>query len=156
MQFTISLAEYILSGLVVLLLGWVIYLQVRIGRFLTGKNGSTLEDIIASSQKDIVHLQKFEDDCIKYFTDVEKRVSRSIQAIETERFNPFKGTGEGGTQSFATALVSEKGDGVIISSLYSRDRISLFSKPLTKFKSAFELTEEEKNVVDRASAAVKK
>jgi hypothetical protein len=35
----------------------------------------------------------------------------------------------------------------VISSLYSRDRVSVFSKPLKKFESNFELTEEEKEVI---------
>ena len=101
-------------------------------------------------------LKKFEQECVTYFNTVEHRLNRSIQAIETERFNPFKGEGVGGSQSFATVLISEKGDGVVISSLYSRDRISIFSKPIAKFKSAFDLTDEENNVLKKASTQLKK
>ena len=75
-------------------------------------------------------------------------MKRSLQSVETVRFNPFKGSGEGGNQSFSTSFVSENGDGVVISSLYSRDRISVFSKPLSKFQSSFELTDEEKKVIE--------
>jgi hypothetical protein len=92
-------------------------------------------------------LNVFQKDSIEYFKNVEARLNRSIQAVETIRFNPFKGTGEGGNQSFSTAFVNKNGSGVVISSLYSRDRVSIFSKPLEKFESQFELTEEEKDVV---------
>jgi hypothetical protein len=71
------------------------------------------------------------------------------------RFNPFKGTGDGGNQSFSTAFVSEKGDGAIISSLYSRDRVSIFCKPLASFESSFELTDEEKEVLEAAKVKLK-
>jgi hypothetical protein len=65
----------------------------------------------------------------EYLTTVEKRLKKSIQGVETVRFNPFKGTGAGGNQSFSTAFVNEKGDGVVLTSMYARDRISMFAKP---------------------------
>ena len=86
----------------------------------------------------------------EHLNDIEKRLKRSMQSVETIRFNPFKGTGDGGNQSFSTSFLNENGDGVVISSLYSRDRISLFSKPLSKFESNFELTGEEKGVIKEA------
>ena len=46
--------------------------------------------------------------------------------------------------------MAQKGDGVVMSTLHSRDRISIFSKPIKKFSSEFEMTKEEKSVVDTA------
>jgi hypothetical protein len=106
-----------------------------------------LEDSIANAKENLEKLNLFQRESSLYFKNIEKRLHRSLQAIETIRFNPFKGTGDGGNQSFSTAFVSEDGDGVVISSLYSRDRVSVFSKPLKKFESNFELTEEEKEVI---------
>jgi hypothetical protein len=81
-------------------------------------------------------------------------LSRSIQGVETIRFNAFKGTGEGGNQSFAIALLSEEGDGTVVSSLYARDRMSVFAKPVTGFTSKYEMTEEEKSVIAQVSKNV--
>lgn len=119
-------------------------------RLLRGGNGKSLEEVINKSHDLIVDLQEFQKDSIEYFRNVESRLKSSVQAVETIRFNPFKGTGDGGNQSFCTAFVSEKGDGAIISSLYSRDRVSIFSKPLSGFESSFELTDEEKEVLETA------
>ena len=103
----------------------------------------------------LIHdLNEFRKDSIEYYKDVEKRLSRSIQAVETIRFNPFKGDGVGGSQSFSTTFSNEKGDGVIISSLYSRDRVSIFSKPLSKFESTFEFTPEEKETLENAKKSL--
>ena len=102
------------------------------------------------AQKSIANLREFQSDSIEYFKNVESRLRRSVQAVEMIRFNPFKGNGDGGNQSFCTAFLSEKGDGAIISSLYSRDRVSIFSKPLENFESSFELTEEENEVMESA------
>ena len=127
-----------------LILALAVYLlSRRIGRLLQGKDAKSLEDTIVSMQKEIADLRDFKEDSEAYFENVEARLRRSMQSIETIRFNPWKGSGEGGNQSFATAILNENGDGVVISSLYSRERTSIFSKPIRKHASEFDLTEEE-------------
>lgn len=138
---------YGLVAIVVILVGWIIRLEVKIKKLLIGKDAKSLEDSIVNTKDNLEKLNLFQRESSLYFKNIEKRLHRSLQAIETIRFNPFKGTGEGGNQSFSTAFVSEDGDGVVLSSLYSRDRVSVFSKPLKKFESNFELTEEEKEVI---------
>jgi len=123
---------------------------------MRGGDGKSLEEIINNTGKSIAELEEFKLDSIEYFKNVETRLRSSVQAVETIRFNPFKGEGTGGNQSFCTAFVSEKGDGAIISSLYSRDRVSIFSKPLADFESSFELSEEENEVLETAKKNLKK
>ncbi len=146
---------YVLVGLVVILIGWIIRLEIKIGGFLKGKDGKSLEDSIVSGNRNLEKLNEFQKEALNHFINVEKRLKRSVQAVETVRFNPFKGTGDGGNQSFSTSFLNENGDGVVISSLYSRDRVSMFSKPLAKFESSFELTEEEKGVVSSSKNQLK-
>lgn len=138
---------YALTVCIVILLGLVWHLHRKIRKLLIGKNSESLEDSLFTAKANLEKLNAFQKQVISHLETVEKRLNRSVQAVETIRFNPFKGVGEGGNQSFSTAFVSENGDGVVISSLYSRDRVSIFSKPLAKFESTFELTEEEKEVV---------
>lgn len=135
---------YIASCIVVILIGWIIRLEIKLKRLLVGKDAKSLEDSIIQAKNNIEKLNKFENDSKEYFLNIEKRLKRSVQAVNTLRYNPFKGTGDGGNQSFSTSFVTENGNGVVISSLYSRDRVSVFSKPLDKFGSTFELTDEEK------------
>lgn len=155
MQIDPTLLTYILSGIIVILVGWIIRLEVRINRLLIGKDSRSLEDSIVHAKKDIENLQLFKKNSLSYFTDVEHRLSRSIQSVETIRFNPFKGVGEGGNQSFATSFISENGDGVVVSSLYSRERVSVFSKPIKNFQSTFDLTEEELSVISTSQTNLK-
>ncbi|MEI7513192.1 MAG: DUF4446 family protein [bacterium] len=147
---TTNIIIYSLIILAVILIAIIIRLEIRMKKLMRGKNGTSLEDAFNSMQGDISNLHDFQDDMEKYLTDVEKRLRRSIQAVETIRYNPFKGTGSGGNQSFATTLISEDGDGVVISSLYSREHVSVFSKPVKSHKSEFELTEEELDVLNKA------
>ncbi len=145
---------YSLAGLVVVLIAWVIRLEVKLHRLTRGADGKSLEASILDMHKKMEQLHEFRADSLAYFGDVERRLNKSVQAVETVRFNPFHGTGDGGNQSFSTAFVSEHGDGVVLTSLYSRDRISVFSKPLKKFASSFELSGEEKQVVDEAKKKI--
>lgn len=141
---------YILLGLIIALVLWIVKLEIRIRKMLRGKDVHSIEDAVVKLHTDISHLQKFQGESIEYLKNIEARLKRSIQAVETVRFNPFKGSGEGGNQSFATAFLNEKGDGAVVSSLYSRDRVSVFSKPLKKFSSEFEVTDEEREAIKTA------
>jgi len=151
---TTNIIIYSLIILAVILIAIIIRLEIRIKRLMRGENGASLEKAFNSMQGDISNLHKFEEDMKNYLTDVEKRLRRSVQAVETIRYNPFKGTGSGGNQSFATGLISEEGNGVVISSLYSREHVSVFSKPVKSHKSEFELTEEELEVLNKAKEAL--
>jgi hypothetical protein len=141
---------YILAGVIIILIGWIIRLEVRISRFLIGKNAKSLEDSFVTITKDLKELHEFTKGMEQYLTEVEKRLKRSVQSVETIRFNPFKGTGSGGNQSFSAAFVNERGDGVVLTSMYARDRISMFAKPLKAFQSEFELSEEEKEALENS------
>jgi hypothetical protein len=48
------------------------------------------------------------------------------------------------------SFLNDEGDGVIISSLYARDRMSIFAKPIKGGKSEFELSTEEQEVLQKS------
>jgi hypothetical protein len=72
---------------------------------------------------------------------LERRSRGSLQHIGLVRFNPFDDTGS--DQSFALALLDERRDGVVISSLHGRSNTRLFAKPVTGGESAHTLSDEE-------------
>ena len=147
----LQITVYALIAITITLGGWVYVLERRMKKLLAGKDAQSLEATIVALGKDIRALEKFQSDTTGYIADADKRIKRSIQGVETIRFNAFKGTGDGGNQSFAIALLSENGDGTVISSLYARDRMSIFAKPIKNFTSDFEMTEEEQSAVKRAT-----
>ena len=140
----------VLALLVIIVAIWMWRMEVRMKRLLVGKNAQSLEDTFAAFRKEVGDLTQFTKDMEEYLTTVERRLKKSIQSVETVRFNPFKGTGSGGNQSFSAAFINEKGDGVILTSMYARDRISMFAKPLKAFVSEFELSEEEQESVEKS------
>lgn len=124
-------------------------------RFIVGLDAHHIGDSLTSVSSDLKELQTFRGEIEKYLTDVERRLKKSVQSVHTVRFNPFKGTGGGSNQSFATTLLTEDGDGVIISSLYARDHVSVFGKPVKGHESVHELSEEEQESLEAAKKQLK-
>ncbi len=137
----------ILGLAIVLLVAWIIILERRINRLLLGKNASSLEDTISENSNSISELKNFRKAVEDELMRIDQRIRKKLHGAKTLRFNPFAGTGSGGNQSFATAFLDEAGDGVVISSLYSREKVSVFAKPVKNRNSEFELTEEEREVL---------
>lgn len=82
---------------------------------------------------------------------VEDQGRRAVQRVGVVRFNPFEDTG--GNQSFALALLDSKSDGVIISSLHSRQATRLYLKSVAAGKTETALSDEEAEAIRRAGAA---
>lgn len=139
---------YIISGIVVIILLWILMIEVRLKKIFTGTKARNLEEMIVLIGKKINQIEEKEKDINKHLVNIDNRLSKSIRNIETIRFNPF--IDAGGNQSFAIALVNDEGNGVVISSLYARDRMSIFAKPIIEGRSKFELSSEEKDVLDKA------
>lgn len=115
-----------------------------------GKSGASLEESFQALKTHYDSTAAFRATIEQYLQSVEARLRKSIQGTETIRFNPFEGDGSGGNQSFATALLNETGDGVVFSSIYARDRMCVFAKPIKGFSSDHELSQEEREAITKA------
>ena len=140
----------VLAIATLILLGLVIWMYMKMRKFLIGIDSKNISDSLTFVGSNLKDLQSFRGEMESYLTSVEKRLKKSVQSVHTVRFNPFKGVGAGGDQSFATAFLTEEGDGVVISSLYSRDHVSIFSKPLKNHTSEHSLSEEENEALEEA------
>jgi len=127
---------------------WVIVTEKRLKRFFLGKKAKDLEDTIESLEKDIAELKSARSEIQKNITEINAKLKKSIRGLETIRFNPFPD--QGSNQSFAIGMLNEEGDGVVLSSLYSRDRMSIFAKPIKNSKSEYELSVEEREALEKA------
>lgn len=140
-----------LGAAVIVLIIVVIMMHMKLRRFLVGMDARHVGDSLENLSIELNELNNFRGEMEHYLRGVEKRLRKSVRSVHTVRFNPWSGNGEGGNQSFATAFLDENGDGVVISSLYSRDHVSIFGKPLKSKQSQHELSEEERRAVDEAA-----
>jgi len=128
--------------------GWIIKTEKRLKRIFLGKKGVDLEDSIRDMKNNISNLLTAKENTEKKIVVIDEKLKKSVRGVETVRFNPFPE--QGGNQSFAIGILNEEGDGVVLSSLYSRERMSVFAKPVKGGKSEYELSAEEKGALQKA------
>ena len=74
---------------------------------------------------------------------------KHFQKLGFLRYNPFTDTG--GDQSFSLALLDEKGEGIVISSLHSRENTRLYAKKVVSGQVQGQATsKEEQQVIKEA------
>ncbi len=79
---------------------------------------------------------------------LEKMAIQSIQKVGLIRYNPFRDTGS--NQSFSIAFLDKKENGLIITSLYGREGMRIYTKPIVSGESEYQLTDEEKEAIKKA------
>ena len=108
---------------------------------LRGKKASDLEEIIMGQLTKSKELEN----AIIALKDADQKIlhtlAYAVQKVGMIRFNPFGETG--GNQSFALAMLDNYNSGVIILSLYSRDGVRIYAKPVKEGKSEYQLSKEE-------------
>lgn len=142
-------SSYTIPTLVIIifvLLFAVIHIYHKLSVFTRGENGKNLESVIREYLDKVDELKKHDELIAKHALEIESRLSQCIRNVSTVRFKAFDQNSS--NQSFAISLLNEHGDGVIISSLHHRDRVSIFAKPIVKYISNHDLTEEEINVLE--------
>ena len=143
------LSAIILTVIVVIVLFWlVITLHKRVASFTRGSNGISLESVMRNLLKDHELYMDKHAALVKVVENINQRVMTSHRGFAMIRFNAFEHTG--GNQSFCCGLLDENGEGMLLSSLYSRERSNAFAKPVHNFKCELELTKEEQEVLKQA------
>ena len=137
-----------LTVALVILLLYTFYLDHKIVVLTRGASGASLEDIIKACITSAAKIKEQNEAIVSHAITLEEKISHSLRNAQTIRYKAYEVNGS--NQSFSVALVNEKGNGVVITSLHSHDRMSTFAKPIEQYKSTYELTEEEQGVLDRA------
>jgi hypothetical protein len=134
-------------GCFVLLAVWLGLMEWRLKKIFRGKKARGLEDVLKSLGEDLKNLHVNQEKTEKYLKEVEERLKKSLKQVGMVRFNPF---GESGSnQSFSIAFLDECGNGAVISTLYTRDNIKTYAKPIKEYESEHALTPEEEEAIRR-------
>jgi len=79
---------------------------------------------------------------------LKENIQKTIQKIGITRFTPFKEIG--GDQSFSIALLDKKDNGIIVTSIYSKERSRVFAKEIKNGESTYKLSQEEEVAIQKA------
>jgi hypothetical protein len=119
----------------------------RVGRVGAGASdaaGLSLEATVAAELERLATLEA-------RVAALDERARGAVQRVGVVRYNPFEDTGS--NQSFALALLDDRGDGVVISSLHSRQSTRIYLKPISGGRSDTALSDEESEALRKAGRA---
>lgn len=108
-------------------------------------DGGSLHHLLAGNASAVERASERMSDIEAMHGLMDERTRRSLQHIGMVRFNPFDDTGS--DQSFAIALLDDRRDGVVISSLHGRANTRLFAKPVTDGASTHNISDEEAQAI---------
>lgn len=147
--------SYLHLGFTIILsvaLGWTAWriskLEKLRSEFFTGSVKKNLEEVLVDQNRKLTQIDKDLKSLDKNLTDLAVLNKNNIQKIGFVRFNPFDDAGS--NMSFVLALLNQDGNGVVISSLHSRQGTRIYAKNIKQGQSDSKLTEEEQQAISSA------
>ncbi len=122
---------WILVSLIVfnfILLVWLWRLTNHYNRLIRNTNHKSLINLLEGIQKTLAQHEKKLLRHRKSIDNLQLDFKKSLQKVILHRFNPFQHTG--GKQSFILALLDGHKNGVIITSLHSRENTRFYVKSI--------------------------
>lgn len=146
------LVQTVIIGLLFLLLLIAFLLLIKLNKRLKvathNQDGMNIETIINQYYVDIDETKATQNNILTKQQEITKFLEKCLTKVGVVRFNPFHEVG--GDQSFVIALLDQKNNGIVISSLYNRTNCRFYGKPIIAGKSEYSLSDEEIEAISRA------
>lgn len=135
---------------------WLLIITILVVRMLVHYNRLTADvakkDLVSALNHFISISGQNTDDIKALSSKLTKEIGENkkhFQRLGFRRYNPFTDTG--GDQSFSAAFLDDNGDGIMISSLHSRENTRLYAKKVQSGKVVGQaLSKEEQEVINEA------
>ena len=120
----------------------------KIDKLLEGGKIKEFKDIFLSQKDKNEDLEEKVKEAFLKIKELENISEKTIQKIGVIRFDPFNGMG--GNQSSVVALLDNRNNGFIISSLFLKDGNRVYTKTVKEGKSDYLLSDEESKALEKA------
>lgn len=111
--------------------------------------GHNIVELVNNSMLQVESMGREVDALVEKNDWMVKRLAGAVRNIGMVRFDAFRGLG--GRMSFAVALLDDRGNGVVISSIYGRSESRIYTKPVVERGSKYELSPEEREAIRLAT-----
>jgi hypothetical protein len=147
---TLTLVALVAAGLSVVA---VLYAIANAGRAGGGMGGrmrldETLRDVLQGQAQQIQRLER----AIRALHGTGKKqqvqIESSVRNVALLRYDAFEDVG--GRLSFSCALLDDRGNGVVLTSINGRQETRVYAKPVTQGTSSHNLSVEEEEAIRRA------
>ncbi len=114
----------------------------------TFMKGQEMDSLLQDYMHRVSKLEQNFEKCSARLTPIEHNLRSHIGRAELIRFRAFEDVGS--DLSFAFALLSQEGNGVVLSSIHSREEARIYAKPINGGQSTYSLSDEEKEAISKA------
>lgn len=123
-------------------------LKTKYIKFMNGLSGVNIEAVLDDCLEKVNGIIDKNKEIELQINSIERNMYYCVQKVGVVRYNAFDNVGS--DLSFSIALMDNNDDGLVISSLYSRDSSSTYAKPVLNSKSRYALSAEEIKAIDVA------
>lgn len=136
--------------IIVLLTSWIAYIHFRFNRLMQNAHKDNLENSLVGIYSFLEKNHGQNKEIISHLRVLDRKINTAPRGLGIILFKAFDGMKSGGGNSFALALLNEKGDGTVLSTLHSRERVNVYAKEIKNFTCAVLLTDEEQQALTKA------
>lgn len=111
-------------------------------------NGQQMDILLNNYVNKVNELEGNLTECIERINPIELKLKASVDRAELLRFRAFEDVGS--DLSFAIAFLNQEGNGLVLSSIHSREEARMYAKPVIRGQSSYSLSDEEKEVISKA------
>jgi len=115
---------------------------------MDGAGVENLEGVLVTIKEEQKQQQEMLAAAHNKIKTLEQRVPLQKSNIAIHRYNAF--ADKGSDLSFSLAITNDEKDGVVLTSIHSREGMYVYGKPIQKGQSDYSLTPEERKVIDEA------
>jgi hypothetical protein len=128
---------------------WTLWRMAGMKRQLSaitrGTENMNLEEVLVNYLNKVEQIEHQTDRVEQAIAVLQAQLPHCVQRVNMIRYDAFEDVG--GQQSFAIALLDGRGDGLVLTSVYSRMEIRVYAKAIRNGRSSHPLSEEETRVL---------
>lgn len=110
--------------------------------------GKDFAQMLQNYVSQVDKLNKRDDQIIEVCNNINKELSHCIKKVGLYKYDAFGNTKN--SLSFTLALLDRENNGIVINSIYGQDNSNVYSKPIIKGTSKYNLSLEEKEAINIA------
>ena len=146
----LSVVSIILAVVLIIVLCKLKKLKRRVDSLTRGKDTESMEDIIVNYLERVESLEEGEEITRAALNAIKDNLKITYQKTGLVKYDAFREMS--GALSYSLALLDKENNGVLISSMYSREGCYTYAKEIIKGESKINLSEEEAEALKQAVA----
>ncbi|MBC2582223.1 DUF4446 family protein [Clostridium sp. DJ247] len=120
-------------------------LEKKYRKFMRGVDSKNLEGLIIGYLDKIDKVKEDTEYMKELYNSLNIKLKGCVQKVSIIRYRAFEDVGS--DLSFSIAMVDDNNDGVIITGIYGRNESTTYAKPVDRGISRYELSQEERQVL---------